>query len=272
MGEPQRWSRPTRSCGTSAGRTPTSRSPAGPPGSRSRPAPSEPVLDRVDMDKREVRDLARDPDVRAIAPVMPTALVRPVSDEDARWAGDDADATTAVTTTATTTAVATRPRTSGPTWGVTSRRRRRQLAHRRGRGGGGARHRHRPRAPGLRRGRPRRGGLLRRRQRRPARSRHALRRDGLRPRRRRGPDRGRARGHPRADRQGARRPGQRRLRHALPGHPVGGPGWCAGHLDVARLRLPRGSSSGWCVRAGRPTSRPRGRWRPTEPTCACSTP
>jgi subtilisin family serine protease len=54
--------------------------------------PSEPVLDRVDMDKREVRDLARDPDVRAIAPVMPTALVRPVSDEDARWAGDDADA------------------------------------------------------------------------------------------------------------------------------------------------------------------------------------
>jgi subtilisin family serine protease len=76
------------------------------------PAPSEPALDVVEMDKREVRDLARDPHVRAIAPLMPTALVRPVSDGDAGLedddpdtGGGDEDAPEAAT---------------GPTWGVTA--------------------------------------------------------------------------------------------------------------------------------------------------------
>jgi subtilisin family serine protease len=74
-----------------------------------RAAPSEPVLDVVELEKAEVRDLARDPDVRAIAPVMPTALIEPVADDDAGLdedAEDDGDAPTAPAT--------------GPTWGVTA--------------------------------------------------------------------------------------------------------------------------------------------------------
>jgi subtilisin family serine protease len=63
--------------------------------------PSEPVVDVVELDKGELRDLARDPQVHAIAPIMPTTLVRPVSDEDA---GTDADETSQ----------------PGPTWGVTA--------------------------------------------------------------------------------------------------------------------------------------------------------
>jgi subtilisin family serine protease len=39
--------------------------------------PAQPRIERVELDKREVRDLARDPEVRALAPVMPTILVRP---------------------------------------------------------------------------------------------------------------------------------------------------------------------------------------------------
>ena len=45
--------------------------------------PAAPRIDRADLDKREVRDLSRAPEVRAIAAVMPTQLVRPVSDDDA---------------------------------------------------------------------------------------------------------------------------------------------------------------------------------------------
>ncbi len=71
--------------------------------------PSEPVLDVVSMEKREVRDLARDPDVRAIAPLMPTSLVRPVSDDEAGL-GDDQGATS------DDAAV----HAAGPTWGVTA--------------------------------------------------------------------------------------------------------------------------------------------------------
>jgi subtilisin family serine protease len=72
-------------------------------------SPSEPVLDRVALDKREVRDLARDPDVRAIAPLIPTALVHPVSDEEAGLGDgldDDGDGSA--------------PHASGPTWGVSA--------------------------------------------------------------------------------------------------------------------------------------------------------
>lgn len=71
--------------------------------------PSEPVLDVVSLEKREVRDLARDPDVRAIAPLMPTSLVRPVSDDEAGL-GDDQDATSDDAAVHAT----------GPTWGVTA--------------------------------------------------------------------------------------------------------------------------------------------------------
>jgi subtilisin family serine protease len=51
--------------------------------------PASPRIDRAELSKREVRDLSRAPEVRAVAPVMPTALVRPVTDEEAELAGDD---------------------------------------------------------------------------------------------------------------------------------------------------------------------------------------
>lgn len=44
--------------------------------------PVAPRIDRADLTKHEVRDLARAPEVQAVAPVMPTMLVRPVSDDD----------------------------------------------------------------------------------------------------------------------------------------------------------------------------------------------
>ena len=44
----------------------------------------EPRLDSVALDTRGLHDLARDPQVRAFAPVMPTQLVRPVPDDQAR--------------------------------------------------------------------------------------------------------------------------------------------------------------------------------------------
>lgn len=65
-------------------------------------APSAPRIDRADLDKQEVRDLSRAPEVRAIAPVMPTDLVRPVSDDEA---GSD---------------VAADPAPGGVAWGVTA--------------------------------------------------------------------------------------------------------------------------------------------------------
>lgn len=44
--------------------------------------PSEPRIDVVEVEKRELRDLARDPEVQAVAPVMPTSLIHPVGDDD----------------------------------------------------------------------------------------------------------------------------------------------------------------------------------------------
>ncbi len=45
--------------------------------------PGEARVDVVELDKRGVRELARDPEVTALAPVMPTTLIEPVSDDDA---------------------------------------------------------------------------------------------------------------------------------------------------------------------------------------------
>jgi len=42
-------------------------------------APSEPRIDVVRLDKADIRDLSRDPEVAALAPVMPTALVWPLT-------------------------------------------------------------------------------------------------------------------------------------------------------------------------------------------------
>ncbi|MGB8020631.1 MAG: S8 family serine peptidase [Candidatus Nanopelagicales bacterium] len=55
-------------------------------------APAEPRVERVDLTKRQLQDVARAPEVRAVAPVMPVALVRPVSDDEAdpQVAGDEA--------------------------------------------------------------------------------------------------------------------------------------------------------------------------------------
>lgn len=47
---------------------------------RARDVPAQPRIDRVELDKRQLRDLARDPEVRALSPVMPTTLVHPVDD------------------------------------------------------------------------------------------------------------------------------------------------------------------------------------------------
>ena len=63
--------------------------------------PAAPRIERVELDKREVRDLSRAPDVRAVAPLMPTALVEPVADDDAQAAADD-------------------PAPGGVAWGVTA--------------------------------------------------------------------------------------------------------------------------------------------------------
>lgn len=60
----------------------------------------EPRIDVVELGKGEVRSLARDPEVRAVAPIMPTRLVEPVADAEA---GEGAGS-------ATTSA--------GATWGV----------------------------------------------------------------------------------------------------------------------------------------------------------
>ncbi len=68
------------------------------------PSPSEPRVDVAALSKNEVRDLARDPGVRAIAPVMPTRLVLPVPD-------DELDGTAGSGSSAAA---------SGSTWGVTA--------------------------------------------------------------------------------------------------------------------------------------------------------
>ncbi|HET6561591.1 MAG TPA: S8 family serine peptidase [Marmoricola sp.] len=46
------------------------------------PGPSEPRVDVAVLTRNEVRDLARDPEVRAVAPVMPTRLIFPVPDDE----------------------------------------------------------------------------------------------------------------------------------------------------------------------------------------------
>ncbi|MBB5790195.1 S8 family peptidase [Jiangella mangrovi] len=63
--------------------------------------PGEPRIDVLPLDKGDVRDVARDPEVRAVAPVMPTTLIGPVSDGD-------------------TGMPAATPAAAGPTWGVTA--------------------------------------------------------------------------------------------------------------------------------------------------------
>ncbi|MGV8965048.1 MAG: S8 family peptidase [Cellulomonas sp.] len=65
-------------------------------------SPSEPRIEAHDLTKREVRDLSRDPEVKAIAAAIPTALVHPVADDSA-GPGVDAGVTAA-----------------GSTWGVSA--------------------------------------------------------------------------------------------------------------------------------------------------------
>jgi subtilisin family serine protease len=67
------------------------REPVGGAGGGTGPAlPAEPRIERASLAKRQVRDIARDPEVRAVAPVMPTSLVRPVADgPGAGHAGDE---------------------------------------------------------------------------------------------------------------------------------------------------------------------------------------
>lgn len=65
--------------------------------------PSEPRLEVEDLSKAEIRDIARDPEVRAVAPVMPTSLIRPfdVSDSAAAAGAWGIGAVGADTTTRT---------------------------------------------------------------------------------------------------------------------------------------------------------------------------
>ncbi|WP_043629004.1 S8 family peptidase [Nonomuraea candida] len=59
-------------------------------------AGGEPHVEIVELGKRELRDVARDPEVRAVAPVMPTALIHPVEE------GADAQAVEAAAAAAAT--------------------------------------------------------------------------------------------------------------------------------------------------------------------------
>ena len=63
-------------------------------------APPEVRIDRVELSKQELQDVSRDDQVRGVAPVMPTVLVHPVTDDEADV---DVEADAAST---------------GPTWGV----------------------------------------------------------------------------------------------------------------------------------------------------------
>jgi subtilisin family serine protease len=85
---------------------PVTGEPFGGPGSleaREFDVPSEARIDVLQLDKRGVRELARDPQVRAVAPVMPTTLIEPVADDEA---GEGVDAGTGASATST--------------WGVTA--------------------------------------------------------------------------------------------------------------------------------------------------------
>lgn len=55
-------------------------------------APPAPRVDREVMSKREVHDVARAPEVRAIAPAMPICAIEPVADADSGAAADDEQA------------------------------------------------------------------------------------------------------------------------------------------------------------------------------------
>jgi subtilisin family serine protease len=55
-------------------------------------APPEPVVELERLDKSDVRELARDPEVAAIAPRMPTRLIEPVKMKKAKGAGTTAAA------------------------------------------------------------------------------------------------------------------------------------------------------------------------------------
>lgn len=73
---------------------------AGGMGAASRGAPRDPtaaVIERAELSPRELRDTARDPSVRAVAPPFPTKLIKPVdldTDDDAAWGVDAVGATT----------------------------------------------------------------------------------------------------------------------------------------------------------------------------------
>jgi subtilisin family serine protease len=66
-------------------------------------APSEPRIEVASLDKQEIRDLGRDREVKAVARLMPTHLIAPVSDEDAGAETDGGQSEGA-----------------GPTWGVSA--------------------------------------------------------------------------------------------------------------------------------------------------------
>ncbi|GAA5037567.1 subtilisin family serine protease [Thermocatellispora tengchongensis] len=55
----------------------------------------EPHVEVVELGKREVRDVVRDPEVRAVAPVMPTALIQPIEEPDGGRAEAEARAAAA---------------------------------------------------------------------------------------------------------------------------------------------------------------------------------
>ncbi|MCP2360950.1 subtilisin family serine protease [Nonomuraea thailandensis] len=59
-------------------------------------AGSEPHVEVVELGKRELRDVSRDPEVRAVAPVMPTTLIQPI--EDGADGRAEAEATAAAAT------------------------------------------------------------------------------------------------------------------------------------------------------------------------------
>lgn len=67
--------------------------------------PSEPRVDVEDLGKAEVHALARDPEVSAIAPVMPTTLIRPVEMGDTDGGGGEGGDAAASTTAWGVTAV-----------------------------------------------------------------------------------------------------------------------------------------------------------------------
>ncbi|MEU7837577.1 S8 family serine peptidase [Nonomuraea sp. NPDC049129] len=56
---------------------------------------AEPHVEAVELSKREVRDMVRDPEVRGVARVMPTSLIRPIEDATGEQAEAEARAAAA---------------------------------------------------------------------------------------------------------------------------------------------------------------------------------